>query len=138
MAKACFKDKDVMVGNQIVNLKAGQFVFGRRKAALELNMAERTVYDKMKALQISQNIVMESNNKYSLVTIVNWEFYQGVEEYSNNKPTTNQQQTNTNKNEKNVKNNIFNRTRANNNRILNFEQRNEYDFEAIERGMSST
>ncbi|MDI1507133.1 DNA replication protein DnaD, partial [Staphylococcus aureus] len=61
-------------------------------------------------------IVVKSDNKFSVITVVNWAIYQSMEESSdskndnksttngqqiNNKSTTNGQQINTNKNVKN-------------------------------------
>ena len=58
-----------------------------------------------------QNIHIKSNNKYSVITIVNWNVYQGSdteseqqnEQQMNNKRTTNEQQMNTNKKDKKEK-----------------------------------
>lgn len=53
-------------------------------------------------------IELNSNNKRTIVKVINWGFYQDDEvdnyQQSNNRVTTQQQQSNTNKNEKNVKN----------------------------------
>ena len=97
-----------MVGLQEVELQEGQFIFGRKKAAEELSMTESKVYRLVKKLESMGNIILESNNKWTVVTIANWELYQGIEieneQQMNNKRTTNEQQMNTNKNVKNVKN----------------------------------
>lgn len=45
---------------------------------------------------------IKSNNKFSIITVEKWEDYQIEELKINNKPTTSQQQTNTNKNVKNI------------------------------------
>ena len=81
----------------------GQFIFGRYKAAEELKMSPSAVYRYMKLLEENNNISIKVNNKFSLVSIVNWELYQTNTEKVNNKWTTNEQQMNTNKNVKNVK-----------------------------------
>lgn len=55
----------------------------------------------------NENILnIKTSNKYSIVTIVNWELYQVEEIKTSNKRATNEQQTSTNKNVKNVKNDI--------------------------------
>ena len=64
-------------------------------------------------LKSVEKIDIKANNKYSIVTILNWGLYQGngekgeqqSEQQMNNKRTTNEQQMNTNKNIKNNKNN---------------------------------
>ena len=108
LLKATHSERSQKVGRQNVELKPGQFVFGRKKAAYELNMKESTVRDYMKLLEEDNIINMKSTNKYSVVTVVNWEFYQLEGEKSDNnddnKKTTEGQQKDTNKNDKNVKN----------------------------------
>lgn len=47
-------------------------------------------------------ITVKSNNKFSVVSIEKWEDYQVEELKSNNKITTKEQQSNTNKNVKNI------------------------------------
>lgn len=108
LLKATHKEHKQLVGLQEVALKEGQFIFGRKKAASELNITESKVYRLMKRLESMNNINMKSNNKYTVVSIENWALYQGEnsinEQQMNNKRTTNEQQMNTNKNVKNVKN----------------------------------
>jgi hypothetical protein len=107
LLKANHKPATVLVGRQQADLKAGQFVFGRNKASEELNMAPSTVWDYMGILKKNQSIDIKSNNKFSVVTLVNWEIYQLNSTIADikhdNKSTTNQQQINTNKNVKNDK-----------------------------------
>lgn len=78
--KAFYDEKNIFIGKKEVHLKPGQFVFGRKSAAIELNMSESTVYDYMKLLQKRGSIDINSNNKFSVITIVNWGFYQGGNE----------------------------------------------------------
>ena len=101
-----------MVGNQIVALQEGQFIFGRKKASSELKIKESMVYKYIKLLEKLEMINIKSNNKFSIITIEKWAFYQfdndeeqqQKEQQRNNKGTTKEQQRNTNKNVKNVKN----------------------------------
>lgn len=114
LLKATHKPHEQLVGRQKVLLQPGQFITGRNKAAMELNMAPSTAWEYLKLLETNNTINIKSNNKFSIVTIVNWTLYQMDDEISdnksNNKPdnksTTNQQQINTNKNDKND-NNIY-------------------------------
>ncbi|MGD7021755.1 DnaD domain-containing protein [Rossellomorea vietnamensis] len=93
---------------KVVNLKPGQFVFGRSRAASELNMKESTVWKYMKLLEKLDSISLNSNNKFTVVTVDKWGDYQSHEDddeqQKNNKGTTKEQQKNTNKNLKNLKN----------------------------------
>jgi len=112
LLKASHKEHEQLVGLQKVILKPGQFVFGRDKAAAELKLHPSSLYRYVKKLESSERLVIQPNNKFSIVTIENWAFYQGEgdqpeqqnEQQMNNKRTTNEQQMNTNKNVKNVKN----------------------------------
>lgn len=110
LLKASHKECTQLVGRQTINLKEGQFVFGRKKASEELKMKESTVRDYILLLKNLRNIDIQSDNKFSVVTVLNWELYQiddkKSDSKSDNKSTTNQQQINTNKNVKND-NNIY-------------------------------
>ena len=100
--KATHKHHKQMVGFQMVDLQPGQFVFGRKKAAQELGMSEQNIRTCIDHLRRLENITIQSTNKYSVITIINWEAYQQDQPAGqpSNQPTSNQQLT-TNKNEKN-------------------------------------
>lgn len=112
LLKATHSDRKQMVGRKEVDILPGQFPTGRLKAASELNMKPSTAWEYLLLLQSQGNIDIKSNNKFSIVTVVNWGTYQLDDEETrqqnrqqiNNKSTTNQQQIDTNKNDKNVKN----------------------------------
>ena len=112
LAKATHKEREEIVGIKCVRLQKGQFVFGRKKAAEELGFPESTTWRYMKALESFGILDIESNSKFSIVTVVNWEKYQCLDvEYGhqneqevNKKRTRSEQQVDTNKNDKNVKN----------------------------------
>lgn len=78
-----------------VELKRGQLIFGRFKAEDELNIDGSTIYKHIQKLQEWENILIESNNQYSIVTICKYDDYQtslGEEEQvSNNQVATNEQ-----------------------------------------------
>ena len=72
----------------------GQTVFGRKALAEKLGMSERNVRTALEHLESTGEIRIESTNKYSVATIVNWAKYQFVpEEATTNRPTTDQQPT---------------------------------------------
>jgi hypothetical protein len=60
-----------------VLVKPGQFVFGRYSAAKELKMSPSTVWKRIKKLECMRNLNTDSNSNYTIITIVNWETYQG-------------------------------------------------------------
>lgn len=119
LMKASHKEHTQLVGRRVVHLQKGQFVFGRKRASEELRLKESTVRDYVKLLEKLGTIDIKSDNKFSVITVVNWAIYQNDEEISDskndkksttnqhqmdNKSTSNQQQINTNKNVKNEKN----------------------------------
>lgn len=103
-------NKIIFNGKEII-IERGQFITGREVLAKDLNQNGRSTYDRLKVLENLQILNIKSNNRFTLVTIVNYTFYQIEEQKSNNKsnnkPTTSQQQANTNKNDKNDKEDIY-------------------------------
>ena len=82
-------------GSTEVEIRPGQFIYGRKTAAKELRMKERTVYDRMLKLENAQNLAIQPNTHYSVISIVNWDGYQmsdqdnqqATQQPSNNHPT---------------------------------------------------
>jgi len=108
LLKATHKECVQVVGLQKVKLLPGQFVYGRNKAAEELRLKPSTAHKYMMWLKNDGILNIQGNNKFSLVTVVNWELYQVKDNEndskSNSKITTKEQQRDTNKNGKNGKN----------------------------------
>ena len=80
----------------------GSLIAGRKRIAKELKISERSVRTSLEHLKSTNEITIKSTNKFSVITIVNWEKYQGYEEEStnkltnkltNNRPTSDQQVT---------------------------------------------
>jgi hypothetical protein len=85
-------------------VKRGQFVFGRKSAGKALKMDESTVYKRMMKLKNMENCNIESNTHCSLVTVLNYELYQGSQnDEVTGKVTPKEHPSNTNKNDKNDK-----------------------------------
>lgn len=108
LLKASYKEHEQLLGLQTIRLKPGQFIYGRLKAAQEVRLKPSTMNDQMKALKKLQIIDIKPNNKFSIVSVINWGVYQSSEDEPDNKtdskPTTKQQQTDTNKKGKKDKN----------------------------------
>ena len=102
LLKATHKDYETLVGLQVVELLPGQFVTGRFKGSEELKMNPSTFYKYLKILQDLSMIALKSDNKKTVVTIENWDKYQGEEgrsyQQNNNNVTTTYQQRDTNNN----------------------------------------
>lgn len=92
-----------------VYLQPGQLIFGRHSAAKQLRMNPSTIWKRMKKLESMQNLTIESNSHYSIITIVNWHAYQDKQEKSNsesdNRVTAGEQPGNTNNKGSNKGNN---------------------------------
>lgn len=81
-----------MVGLSEVLLQEGQFITGRKKAALELDMNESTSWKYILKLKDLGVIKVDSNNKFSIITIDKWRFYQSKNEIHDNKITSSEEQ----------------------------------------------
>lgn len=106
---AGYEEKRVIWNGQEITLKRGQFITGRFSLAEKLHVKPTTVYYRLNTLKKLGIIDIKSNNKFSVITIVKYSQYQDKVERANNKTdnklTTNRQQTDTTNNINN-KNNI--------------------------------
>jgi hypothetical protein len=101
LLRASYKNRSVPFkvskGDTIVNIKAGQFIFGRFKAEESLGIDGSTIYRWMQTFASEgwDLITIESNNQYSIITICNWDKYQQgdnkKEQPKNSKRTANEQ-----------------------------------------------
>lgn len=107
LMRASHEEITVLVGFQKVQLKPGQFVFGRKKAAAETGLSERTVRTCLDCLKSMENLTIKTTSKFSILTIEKWDFYQGRPDKTTTKTATKRppsdHQATTNKNEKNEK-----------------------------------
>ena len=109
LMRANYKDTWVPVktgrGETQVFVKRGQFIFGRKTASKELKMKPTTVNYRMQKLRDMQNLDIQTDRHYSIVTVRNYNLYQSeaFKELTTNL-TTNCQPTDTDKNVKNKKN----------------------------------
>lgn len=98
------KEKKMMWNGEILSINEGQFVTGRKELSIKTGIPETTIEDILKFLERQQQIRQQKTTKYRLITVINWEKYQHSDIVSDNKATTKRQQADTNKNDKNVKN----------------------------------
>ena len=97
-------------------LERGQLITGRLSLSENTGISQQTVRTCLTRLKSTNEITIKSTNKFSIITIVNYNQYQDKKEKStnkstskltNNQPTTNQQlTTNNNVNNDNNENNI--------------------------------
>jgi hypothetical protein len=94
LLKATHQEFDDIVGLQTVHLLPGQFVTGREKGSAQTGLTEQEYRTIMKFLKKTGNITIKSTNKFSIVSIVNWDIYQGNDNKINqhtNQPATNKE-----------------------------------------------
>ena len=101
LLKATHKEINLLVGGIKVNLKVGQLLTGRKSLSKETGINESKINRILKLLKNEQLIEQQTTNKYSIITVLNWDLYQTGEQQTeqqvNSKRTANEQQVNTNK-----------------------------------------
>lgn len=79
LLKASHEGYEQYVGRSLVVLKPGQFVFGRKAAGGELRMKPTTIHMWIQILQNDSYIDIKTSNKFSVISINNWNDYQGTD-----------------------------------------------------------
>jgi hypothetical protein len=113
LAKTNHSEGTSLIGRQKVLVKKGQFIMGSLTAEEKLRMAKSTIWYWLDFLVREGMIGIKKTNKYSIITIRNWDKYQEVGNKSESNRETNENQKRTNKNEKNDKNYIYSENEKN-------------------------
>lgn len=79
LMKATWQPYKAKVGLQSIELLPGQFIFGLEKASKEINISIRKIRGANKLLEKEGNLTIKTTNKFSIITICNWEIYQNIE-----------------------------------------------------------
>ena len=98
LLSANHKPQEFMWNGSMIIVKEGQLITGRRQLSIETGIPATTIERILKMLESEHQIGQQKTTKYRLITIVKWNDYQKVDSVSDNKRTTNGQQTDTNKN----------------------------------------
>lgn len=85
---ASHDDKEFMWNGKLEKLKPGQFITGRLQLASDTGLKQSTVQDIMSFFEKEGQIQQQKNNKFRLITIVNWKSHQEVRQLADNKPTS--------------------------------------------------
>jgi len=105
LLRANHKPAKVMVGHQVVHLEAGEFITGSHKASKELGIPVATLWRYLETLEELKMVERKSENKYTVLKVVNWGVYQGEKngngKQMEDKRKTNGNQTETDNNDKN-------------------------------------
>ncbi|WP_432763340.1 DnaD domain protein [Enterococcus gallinarum] len=113
LMKASHERRKFLFNGKEIWLNSGEFVTGRDAITFEMNKGAKrehqvnsaSVWRWLKKFESEQMLNIKSTTKYSVISINNWDEYQGSEQQVNINRTTSEQQVNTNKNDKNEKNN---------------------------------
>ena len=104
LLKASHSDREQLVGDELVNIKTGQLVTGRKAISKATKLSEQNVRTALNRLEKLGILTIKPTTKYSLITVVTWESHQQTnQQVTNKQPTTNQRVT-TNNNCNNVNN----------------------------------
>jgi hypothetical protein len=86
LLKAVYKPTRAVIGYQEVLLQPGQFIFGRKMAAAETGLSERTIRTCISFLIKTGKMTIKPTNKFSIITVVNWKTYQSQENENDRQP----------------------------------------------------
>ena len=100
LLSANHKEKEFMWNGAMILVKEGQLLTGREKLSKGTGIPQSTVEDILSFLEKEGQIRQQKDTKFRIITILNWRTFQK----SDNRATTEQQQSNTNKNDKNEEN----------------------------------
>jgi hypothetical protein len=108
LLKANHETQRIIFNGQEIEIKPGQFITGRNAMAKDLKQNPKSTYNRLQILKNIEILDIKTNNKFSLVTVRNYELYQSQEtkkdSKKDNQRTTRGQPEDTNKNDKNDKN----------------------------------
>lgn len=78
ITSASYKDRKVLFNKQVISLKKGQFIFGRKKAAEIMATSERRVRTLLDMFVKLDFLTIQPTKRYTIVTVNNWDTYQGA------------------------------------------------------------
>lgn len=108
LLNATHKPYDIMVGKERITLQPGQLATSRKSLSEKTKVSESKVERILKLFKIEQQIEQQSYSSNRIISILNWNKYQESEQQTeqqvNSEWTASEQQVNTNKNYKNIKN----------------------------------
>ena len=90
LCNVAFEQHDTICYGKVIHLKPGQIATGRKKIAQCTDLNENKVYRALNTLKSLGNVEIKVTNKYSVITVANWDKY----EEENGKRTSGEQQTN--------------------------------------------
>ncbi len=103
LLKANHTQTEILHDGKVVKLQPGQFVTGREVLATETGIHPSKITRVLKCFEIEQQIEQQTSSKYRIITVLNWDEYQN----RTAKRTTREQRVNTDKELKELKENIY-------------------------------
>ena len=107
LLNATHKEIPALFKGKKITLQKGQLITGRKSMSNQLKISESKIYRIINDFKSEQQIEQQTSNQNSLISILNWDKYQQIEQQNeqqmNNERTTDEQPVNTNKNVKNDK-----------------------------------
>ncbi len=104
LLSANHKPREFMFNGNIVVIKEGQLLTGRKRLSEDTGISESTIERILKLLETEQQIGQQKTTKHRIITILKWREYQIVDSVVDSERTTNGQRADTNKNVKNEEN----------------------------------
>lgn len=74
--QASYRVMNIPVGRQVITLQPGQLLYGRKVVSSRLGIGEGKLRSMMHQLEQMGIIKIESSNRYSVVTVLQWDAYQ--------------------------------------------------------------
>lgn len=90
LLSATHRPREILVGRQIVQLDAGQLVFGRKAFSAKTGVSEAVIRSALDAFKSLKQITIKTTTKYSIITVTKWSEYQSEEPANNLKKTSKQ------------------------------------------------
>ena len=87
---ANYKKHKFLLGGKEIEVDAGQLITGRKALSEQTGITEQSIRTSLSALKSTKVITILPTPEYSVITICNWNDYQGVTNQStNHQPTIN-------------------------------------------------
>lgn len=112
LLKANHKEKKMIWNGKTITIQKGQFITSRDVLSKHTGVHRSSIERILKYLENEQQIKQETTTKFRLITILNWEKYQDVDNKMSNKRATNEQQASTNNNDNNDNKVLLRNTRG--------------------------
>ncbi len=76
LLQASYRVMTVPIGRQVITLQPGQLLYGRKAVSNRLGIGEGKLRGLMSQLEEMGILTIESSNRYSIVTVLQWDVYQ--------------------------------------------------------------